>query len=201
MNRKRIRVLAALVLPVAVAALGCVAEATPPAGGGSDGKTAARVGDSVITMDAVDERASQIDAKTYQALYNARKLALDALVAEELARLEAKARGITAEELKKQEVDSKVTAITDADVESFFNSQASRMRGRTLDQMSGQIRDHLETQRRQQAESGFVAGLRKKYSVSISLDPPRTSVEIAKNDPVLGPNSAPVKIVEFSDFQ
>jgi hypothetical protein len=201
MKSRIVRVLSALVLPVAVAALGCAAEATPPAGGGSDGTTAARVGDTVISMDAVDERARQIDAKTYQALYNARKAALDALVGEELAKQEAKARGISTEELRQQEIDSKVAPVTDADVQSFFNSQQSRMRGRTLEQMSGQIREYLEVQRSAQAESGFIAGLKTKYNVSLKLEPPRTTVAIAKNDPRMGPDSAPVKIIEFSDFQ
>jgi protein-disulfide isomerase len=45
-----------------------------------------------------------------------------------------------------------------------------------------------------------VKELKAKSSVKVLLDPPRASVEIGPN-PVKGPATAPVTIVEFSDYQ
>jgi len=33
------------------------------------------------------------------------------------------------------------------------------------------------------------------------LDPPRQTIELAAHDPAMGPLSAPVTLVEFSDYQ
>ena len=47
----------------------------------------------------------------------------------------------------------------------------------------------------------FVANLKKEAGIEIYLDPPRSDVKIAANDPKKGPEGAPITLVEFSDFQ
>ncbi len=201
MSGKTRGVLAVLILPIALGLVGCTAEATPNTApkGGSD--VAARIGDTEITLEAVDDAARATNTQAYQALYDARRAALDRLIADQLIETEAKARSVSVEALVEQEITAKIEAVTDSDVSTFFNANQQRMRGRTVEQMTGQIRTHLSRGRGQHARTRFVDELKKKYAVKISLDPPRTPVEIAENDPVRGPDSAPVKIIEFSDFQ
>jgi protein-disulfide isomerase len=58
---------------------------------------------------------------------------------------------------------------------------------------------YLEQQRQGETRTKFYDDLRAKYKVEYLLDPVR--VEVAATGPSVGPDSAPVTIVEFSDFQ
>jgi len=43
--------------------------------------------------------------------------------------------------------------------------------------------------------------MEKDTSIKVLLDPPRYTVEVASDDPVLGESTAPITLVEFSDYQ
>jgi protein-disulfide isomerase len=75
------------------------------------------------------------------------------------------------------------------------------MQGRTLEQMSTQMKTYLANQSRQGAMNVLLASLRDKNPVETLLEPPRVAVTIAANDPTKGPADAPVQVLEFSDFQ
>jgi hypothetical protein len=162
---------------------------------------AARIGDRTITLQEVDDKARTASAKAYQALYDARRSALEQIIADLLLDEEAAAKGISKEELVDQAITRKTQEVTDTDVETWFNQNRSRVGGRTLDQVKEQIRQFLVNQRTHQVRQEFLDKLRKKADVRVSLQPPRAEVTIAANDPSLGPADAPITIVEFSDFQ
>ena len=75
-----------------------------------------------------------------------------------------------------------------------------RVQGATLDQVRAPIRDLLQRQRTEDARSAFLDRLKAKTTVAVRLDPPRQDVK-AGNGQVRGPATAPVEIIEFSDFQ
>lgn len=191
-----------LFLAMALAGLAATACAAPVTQAqNDDGEVAAKVGDRTITMEQVDAAARKANLKAYQALYDARRQALDELVSDELFAAEAKSRGITKDELIDQEITKKTPTVASADIEGFYNENRARMRGKSLEEMSGQIRNYLASQGTQQARADFIAKLKQKVAVKISLDPPRADVKVAKNDPAKGPPDAPVLLVEYSDFQ
>jgi hypothetical protein len=162
---------------------------------------AARIGDRTITMQEVDEKAMAANVKAYQALYDARRSALEQIISDLLLEEEAAAKGISKDELIDQAITQKVQLVTDADIEAFYNQNSSGLGGRTLDQMKEQIRQFLASQRVSQVRQEFFDQLKKKAEIRVSLEPPRAPVTVAANDPSLGPADAPVTIVEFSDFQ
>jgi protein-disulfide isomerase len=124
---------------------------------------------------------------------------LGELVEERLLGLEAKARGIDSQELLRQEV--KVEPVTDQDIDNFYiELQQQRQGVPPKDRIEGQIRAHLEQQRQAEARESFFEGLRAKYAVEVLLQEPRAEVA-ADGFPSKGPASAPVTIVEFSDFE
>jgi protein-disulfide isomerase len=176
-----------------------------PAAGQAQGEVAANVaaevGQKKITLDEVDAKAKTMDAKPYQALYEARRLALGELIAEQLLDLEAAARGMTREALVEQEITAKAQPVTDADVEAFYKENQARMRGRTLEDSKGQIQQHLTATRLAEARQSYLDQLEAKAGVRQHLEPPRVEVLVAANDPRKGPADAPIQIVEFSDFQ
>ncbi len=192
--------LVALLGILAVAA-GCTgsAESSSPAGGSAE--IAARVDEFDITLDVIDERARAVDSKVYQALYDARRQALDLIIADRLLTLEAEEREITKEVLIDEEVDGKIQPPSTEQVEAFYNQNKAQMRNQPLDKVSAQIQKRLTNQRRQLAMTQLLASVKAKHDVQISLDPPRVPVTVAANDPVRGPAGAPIQILEFSDFQ
>ena len=164
-------------------------------------KPAATVGKKTISMAEVDERAKSISMKPYQALFDARKAALDQLVEEALLDTEAKKRGIKKAKLIQDEITAKIAPITDADAKVWYDKNPNRVRGREYEQVKPTILRFLATDGETQARKSFIDGLKKGANVKLSLEPPRVTVKVAANDPRKGPKGAAVQIVEFSDFQ
>ncbi len=184
---------------VAVAA-GCTGSVESSSAAGGDAEIAAQVGDYSITLDVLDERARAVDMTAYQALYDARRQALDLMISDRLLTLEAEARDITKEALI-TELDQEFQPPTTEQVEAFYNQNKATMRNQPLDKVGGQIQNFLANQSRQLAMKQLLASIKAKHDVRINLDPPRVPVTVAANDPVKGPAGAPIQILEFSDFQ
>ena len=193
---------------VILLALACATPAQQPAAPavptGSD--VAARVGTRTISVKELDDRwrADQPSeqAQAVQQLYDGRKTALDAIVADMLIDQAAKAKGQTPEQYREAEVARRMTPVTDGQVAAFFAQNQAQMQGRPLEQMGPAIRQYLEEQQRSAAFQAMVAELRKAGpAVSVVLDAPRYTVNVAADDPVLGAANAPVTLIEFSDFQ
>jgi hypothetical protein len=186
---------------LALLPLGASFPAEPEKPAPPEPNVAARIGDKVITLDEVDQKAMAANMNAYQALYTARRQALEELIAEELLEKTAAARGISRDELVESEIDPKVKPVTDADIEAFYNQNRNRMGNRTLDQIRGQILTFLQNQYRFEARKDFLDQVKKDAGVRISLQPPRAEVRIAAHDPTKGSDKAKITIVEFSDFQ
>ena len=68
--------------------------------------------------------------------------------------------------------------------------------------LSPAINRYLTDQQKVKARQDVIAELRKSApAIRVMFEPPRTKVDVAANDASLGPSSAPITIVEFSDFQ
>ena len=170
--------------------------------GASDANVVARVGDREITLVEVDERALKANMAVFQQLYDARRQAVEELLAEALLEQEAGRLGISREELETQEIRSKIPEVTAKDVEDFFNQNRGRIPpGQTLEQLSGQIREYLTARNQVTARESYLSGLREKADVDVSLEPPRVPIAVADGERVKGSEGAPVTIVEYSDFQ
>jgi hypothetical protein len=160
----------------------------------------ANVGDEAITLDDVDRKAIEMTMNAQQ-LYEARKNAVAELIAESLLRQAAAERGVSVDELVEEEINTKIQAVTEADVEQFYEGNRARMGGQTLESIGPQIRAYLESQSEAVAKESFLTELRDAAVVSVALQPPRTPITVAANEPSKGPEEAPITIVEYSDFQ
>ena len=162
---------------------------------------AATIGGKPVTIQELDAKALKTDMKLAQSLYDARRAALDQVLMERLLGPDAAAKNITVDQLIKERVAEKAKPVTDADVETYYKANSARMSGKTLEQVSAQIRPFLVTQQETEAKNNLLTQLKEKAEVKIILDPPRADVVIAANDPVKGPKDAKVTIVEYSEFQ
>jgi len=167
----------------------------------------ATVGSTSITLAQVDDKALEQPAgnfggaKLYQVLYEARRAALDEIVALTLMDGAAKAQGIDRSELVEKEITAKVPAVTEAEVAAWYQANQARVQGAPLDQVRQPIRAFLTQERMQTLREQYVDELKSKTPVRVMLEPPRQKVAIEKASPVRGPADAPIEIVEFSDFQ
>jgi protein-disulfide isomerase len=180
---------------------GFLAGAAAGAAAGSRGpaETVAEVDGRPVSRSELEEKAAaslrQLDQQRQRVL----EATLEQIVEERLIAAEAARRGVTAEEYLAGEVASRSAAVSDADVEAFYNDNQARIR-QPKEAVAGQIRSYLEQQRRQQARQEVVAALRKTHPVAMHLEPLRVELETA-GAPSRGPAGAPVTVVEFSDFQ
>ena len=168
--------------------------------------TAARVGSRTITTKELDDRwrsddpASQAEAT--QKLYDGRRGALDAIIADMLLAEAAKKKNMTAEAYEVEEIGKRVKPVTDSEVVAFYQANVNQMQGRPLEVMAPAINRYLTEQQRATARQSLITELRKAGpEVRVMIDAPRREVEIESTDPSLGRASAPVTLIEFSDFQ
>jgi protein-disulfide isomerase len=172
----------------------------------SSGEVVAELGGRKVTLKELDEKWQAVDpaeqARVTQLLYQNRRNALDQLVGDLLIEDAAKAAGTSPQQYLEQELEKRAKPVSDADVQQFFDANKDRAQGRTLDELRPTIVAFLASQREQQSRAQLVDELKKKRTdVKVLLDPPRVTVKLELHDPAIGPESAPVTMVEFSDYQ
>jgi protein-disulfide isomerase len=194
-----------LLLGIALVCATACSTAAQPATPSS--QVVARVGDASITLAEVDERALAQPASNFasmrlaDALYEARRAIVEDMINQRLVQSEARAQNMEVTPLLNREIAAKVVAPTELDIAAWFKANQQRLQpGSTIEQVKEPIRNLLMQERTQVIREQYFSGLRAKASVSIALDPPRAKIDTAGR-PTRGPGSAPIEIVEFSDFQ
>ncbi|PYR66618.1 MAG: hypothetical protein DMF87_04335 [Acidobacteria bacterium] len=180
--------------------LACSSQAQQP------GDVAARVGDHAITVKELDDRWQKEEpaqkAQAEQAIYDGRRSALDAIIADMLVEQAAKSKGISAEAFVQAEVAKRMKPVNDTDVRNFYVQNSERMQNRTFEQMSSAIQRYLQDQAQNTAKEDLIAELKKGGpAIRVVMEAPRTALTINPDDPSEGKADAPVTVVEFSDFQ
>jgi protein-disulfide isomerase len=160
----------------------------------------ATIGDQTITASEFDDKTAAEVAKAREQLYEARKQALDQMVAEKLLDAEATKRGVTRDDLVKTEVQDKVPQPSEEEISAFYEQNKARIR-QPLEQVHDQVAQHLSQQKMQDGMSAFLDTLKKDKPVKIYLEPPRFAIAVPEGEPRKGLATAPIQIVEFSDFQ
>ncbi len=131
--------------------------------------------------------------------YKLESEALDTLIRKKLLEAEAKKRGLTTEELMKEEVESKIPEPSDAEAKGYFLALENHA-ALSFDTVKPQVKQFIRNAEIQQAFKKYEDSLRAKADISILLQPPSVQVtyDAAR---VKGNPRAPVTIIEFSDFQ
>src|SRR6185503_9208759 len=144
---------------------------------------AARIGNRTVTNKELDDRWRADDpagqAELTQKLYDGRRAALDAIIADMLLAEAAKKKGITAEAYELEEVGKRAKPVTDAEVVAFYQANINQMQGRSLEIMAQPISRYLTEQQRLAARQALITELRKAGpDVRVLIDAPRRDVEI-----------------------
>jgi protein-disulfide isomerase len=164
---------------------------------------AAKVGEEIISLEEIQRSLHnellQIERERHRMLEEK----LEQLIAQRLLESEAKRRGVTVDELIKQEVGGKAQQVSDADIDAFIAQNRGRLTQPDDPQLRLKVWEHLNGQKVGQQREVYISSLRAKTGVAIYLEEPagaRVQVDPGKGF-TRGAKDAAVTIVEFSDFQ
>jgi protein-disulfide isomerase len=175
---------------------------TPPATPADRARLLATVNGARITSGDIEDALLPAVSNVQDQVHELRKTQLDMKINDVLLEQEAQKRKITARALFEAEVLSKMKGATDADAQKFYQENKERITGEFA-QLKDQIIQYLKQQEQQAVEKTFADGLRQAAAVKVMLAPPEAPVlNISVDDqPVKGIATAPVTIVEFTDFE
>jgi len=163
----------------------------------------ATIGDEQITLADIRARVgADLDKNETRYRRGQHRLienTLQEIIRERVLLAEAKKRNLTVDELVAAETGSSPEP-TEAEVVAWYKANASRTGGRALDQIRPQILDFLRADRRKEAVEKLEQRLNEESKVTVNLVP-FTFTFNNEGAPTLGPASAKVTLVEFSDFQ
>src|SRR5438046_222204 len=123
----------AFALSTAIAVVACSSTSAEQTPRPSQNEIVATVGSASITLAEVDDKALEQTAppgvKLSQALYDARRAALDEIVAGKLFDAAAKAQGVERSALIEKEITSKAPTVTDTDIAAWYQANQHRGQG------------------------------------------------------------------------
>jgi len=197
--------LSACLVLVAMTVTHSVSAESPPQVPIAPGTVAFIDGTRIVDAD-LDQWLQAQDASAYQRVrrevYDGRRRALDALLADRLLSAEATRHGLTVEDLLESEVTRRAKPVSDADVNAFLSSNPVPA-GATPSVVAPLVATLLRQRARETAKEEYLSALRlaPDARVQVFLEPPRVPVPRAAHNPTRGGDSAPVEIVMFSDFE
>jgi len=157
-------------------------------------------GAPILASELEPKLASRL-ARLRQEEYQIRRQALEELIAERLLAAEASKRKLAPEELLRQEVDAKLTALPAAQVEAIYEQNKDRFAGQPRADALARIREVVGQRAKAERRAAFDKQLRDAARVAVRLEAPRATVSIPAGAPSTGPADAKVTIVEFTDYQ
>jgi protein-disulfide isomerase len=129
--------------------------------------------------------------------YEVESKGIENLINGTLIEMEAEKKGVAKEKILESEVDSKVADPSDAEIQAYYLGQRNN---RPFDEVKNDLRTQLKQAKIQLEREKYIQELREKAQVTILIRPPKVMVSA---DParLRGDPTAPITIVEFSDFQ
>ena len=125
--------------------------------------------------------------------------ALNTMIADRVLAIEAARDQKTKQELIQSEVDSDLPHPSDQVVQSYYEFNKSQFPGPRAQALE-KVRNYLFDRTRRNTYDSSIRTLSKQYSVKTFLEPPRQQIPTT-GVPAKGPATAPVTLIEFSDFE
>jgi protein-disulfide isomerase len=169
----------------------------------------AKIGSTILTENDLhkDQGATLFDAENQ--LYEIKKNWVDSKAKPILFGQAAKEAGLSLQAWQAKEIDAKAGTPSDQEIDQWTPRFA--VRGSTTPPtdaqyaaMKKQAREYLTQQKRAQRENEVYQQLTQKYPIEMFFtkpEAPHINVTYSPDDPMKGSKSAPVTIIEFTDFQ
>ncbi len=167
----------------------------------------AKIGGKAITAGELDEAVkkdlAQLEQQYQEQRYQIRRNQLESMLRQRAFDEKAKAKGVTREELVNQEVSGKIPDPSDDEIRALYDrAKAGGQQLPPLEQVKPDISRFIKNQKGQGMLAEYYEQLKKDMDIQMLLpayQPPKVAVEAT--GPSKGPATAPITIVEFSDFE
>ena len=180
----------------------------------ADGGVLATVGDRPIEAREVEQslriQLYELDMEKYRLT----RRRLEQMIAEDLLGRAAAAAGKSVSAYVTEQIQEQLATVSDSEVEARYQQAREQMAANgqgplgahsSFDEQRAkqQIRNVILRERASQGLQKLLERLSVETKVSLQIRPPDPPVFILPdaNDPVLGPGTAPVTIVEYGDFE
>lgn len=159
-----------------------------------------------ITLADVDKpvegQLQALEKEVMEKKHELRKSALERLIVERLLEAEAARRGVSTEDMLAEEIESKVERPDEAEIRAFYEMSAGTPGLPPFDEAKERIAEYLVADSQRRLAQTFFAELRAGATVETFLpEPELPAVEVEAKGPSKGPESAPITVVIFSDFE
>ncbi len=178
-------------------------DVAPPKSAMERARVLATVNGEQITSEDIENSLRPLIFNVQEQVYTLRQRELDLRINDALLEQEAQKRKITTSALLEAEVVAKTKAVTEADARAFYDQNRERLNGGEFASLKDQIISYLKERETRNAQTAFAGQLRNAASVQTFLTPPQPPVYSISTDdqPTLGSATAPVTIIEFTDYQ
>jgi protein-disulfide isomerase len=174
----------------------------------AESATASAPGDVVAKIEGKPVTRAELDKYAAGGLerirhdeYEVRLQALEQLIFDRALEKEAAARGLSKEAYLKSEVADKVPAPSEQEIATLYEANRARFGGRSFEEIKAGLTRSVRDRRQNEQEQILRHALRQQAQVEVLLEEPRAKVAIPPEALALGPESAPVTMVEFLDYQ
>jgi len=162
---------------------------------------AATVGDASISMAELNALAESKLTRLRADEFAIKRRILEERIQALMFEGEARRSSMSVDDLLKSQIDDKTKPVTSEEARAVYESSRERMAPNLSEEETiRQITTSMFKQRVVQRRTEYVNELHAKHDVQVFLEPPRIRVR-ATGGPSRGPETAPITIVEFTDFQ
>ncbi|NGZ28955.1 MAG: DsbA family protein [Magnetococcales bacterium] len=167
----------------------------------SSDSAVASVGKWKLTAKEVDQDLAGFIYDLELQAYKQRTQLIQEKLGEQILLLETAEQNISREALLKREVFDKVPEVSAEDVKRFIDQNRDRLP--KSDNLENMVRRLMRNNLRERRFDDYIVSLGQKYGATVDNPPPQEPVfkVEAPADVSRGPATAPVTIVEFSDFE
>lgn len=179
-----------------------IPNAAPPKTDAERARVLAVVNGEQLTSGQIEESLKPLIYNVQERAYQLRKNQVEIRINEALLEQEAQKRKMTTQALLASEIDAKTKPVTEAEARAFYDQNKDRVNG-DFAQLKDQIVQYLQDTQRRNLQTAFAEQLRQSATLQVNLRAPEAPVlQISTDDqPAKGAATAPVTLVEFTDFQ
>jgi protein-disulfide isomerase len=165
--------------------------------GQNDSGVVAEIAGRKVTSEELEHKQAGKLLQAKYKYYLAERDALDQFIDDQLLEMQAQKEGVTLDDLLKRHVAIQVPEPTEDQLRFYYEGVQT---DESYESARPNILDTVRQLRTKKARNTYVAELRGQYGVVVELNQPSAHVEVG-NAPRLGPENAPVQIIEFADYE
>jgi protein-disulfide isomerase len=179
-----------------------IPNAAPPKSDAERARVLAVVNGEQLTSGHIEDSLKPLIYSVQERTYQLRKNQIELRINDALLEQEALKRKITTKALLDAEINAKTKPVTEAEARTFYDQNKERINGEFA-QVKDQIVQYLQDTQRRDLQTAFANQLRQAATLEVNLRAPEAPVlQISTDDqPSKGSATAPVTLVEFTDFQ